>query len=289
MDLSIIIVNYNTKELLKQTIQSVIDNTQNISYEIIVVDNASVDGSCDMVNKDYPQVKVIKNTDNLGFPKANNKGIKIASGRYVMLLNSDTYVLENCLESCINYMDKYEDIGALGCKLVLANGELDHACKRGFPTPEASLYYLLKLDKLFPEVKKFGQYKMSYVFEDEISEVDSLTGAFMIVKREVIKKIGVLDETFFMYGEDIDWCYRIKEAGYKVMYYPEVRTIHYKGQSSKKKRLKTIYEFHRAMYIFYNKHYYKKYNFLVTLFVYIGITLRLMLALLVNIFKRKTV
>lgn len=287
MDLSIIIVNYNTKELLKQTIQSVIDNTENISYEIIVVDNASVDGSVDMVNKDYPQVKVIENTENLGFSKANNKGIKIAYGRYIMLLNSDTYVLESCLESCISYIDKYEDIGALGCKLVLANGELDHACKRGFPTPEASLYYLLKLDKLFPKVKKFGQYKMSYVSEDDISEVDSLTGAFMIARREVIEKIGGLDESFFMYGEDIDWCYRIREAGYKIMYYPKVKTIHYKGQSSKKKRLKTIYEFHRAMYLFYKKHYYKKYNFLVTLFVYIGIVLRLTLALLLNCFRKR--
>lgn len=287
MDLSIIIVNYNTKELLKQTIQSVIDNTENISYEIIVVDNASVDGSVDMVNKDYPQVRIIENTENLGFSKANNKGIKIACGRCIMLLNSDTYVLESCLESCINYMDKYKDIGTVGCKVVLANGKLDHACKRGFPTPEASLYYLLKLDKLFPKVKKFGQYKMSYVLEDDISEVDSLTGAFMIVRREVIEKIGGLDEAFFMYGEDIDWCYRIREAGYKIMYYPKVKIIHYKGQSSKKKRLKTIYEFHRAMYLFYKKHYYKKYNFLVTLFVYIGIVLRLTLALLLNCFRKR--
>lgn len=287
MDVSIIIVNYNTKELLKQTIQSVMDTTKNIEYEIIVSDNNSKDGSQSMIKESFSKVMLIENKDNLGFPRGNNVAIKKAKGRYILLLNSDTMVLKNCIEQCVNYMDNDKKIGTLGCKLVLKDGTLDHACKRGFPTPEASLFYMLKFNKLFPENKKFGAYTMGYLNDDSINEVGSLTGAFMMVRREAIEKVGLLDEDFFMYGEDIDWCYRIKEAGYKVIYYPKVKTIHYKGQSSKKKRLKTIYEFHRAMILFYNKHYIKKYNFIVTFLVYVGVGLKLMLTLFINLFRRR--
>jgi GT2 family glycosyltransferase len=242
-----------------------------------------------MLKEKYKHSKVVKpifNNENSGFSKANNIGLKQAKGKYILLLNSDTCVLENCIDKCIDYIENDKNIGALGCKLVLGDGTLDHACKRGFPSPSASFYYMLKLDKLFPDIKKYGQYRMSYLGNDEIGEVDSLTGAFMLIRRHVIDEIGLLDEEFFMYGEDLDWCYRIKEAGYKIIYYPEVKTIHYKGQSSKKKRWKTLYEFHRAMWLFYNKHYKRKYNFLVTLFVYIGVILRLLCVSVVNMFKK---
>lgn len=285
MDLSIVIVNYNTKKLLADTIQSVIDTVDSTKYEIIVVDNASTDGSIEMLNKQYPNVNLIENKDNLGFSKANNIGIKQASGRYILILNSDTKVLDQCFEKCLEYMDSNIHVGVLGCKLLLASGKLDHACKRGFPTPEASLYYILKFHKLFPASKRFGQYTLNYLPIDEINEVDALTGAFMMVRKEVIDKIGLLDETFFMYGEDLDWCFRIKEAGYKVIYYPEAVTIHYKGGSSKRKRYKTIYEFHRAMYIFYNKHYRSKYNFVVTGVVFGAIAAKMALAFIINFFK----
>ncbi|WP_253200515.1 glycosyltransferase family 2 protein [Clostridium sp. CF012] len=285
IDLSIIIVNYNTKKLLADTIQSVIDTVGLIKYEIIVVDNASADGSIEMVNAQYPQANLIENKDNLGFPKANNIGIKEASGRYILLLNSDTKVLNSCVQKCLEYMDSNIKVGALGCKLLLANGKLDHACKRGFPTPEASLYYILNLHKLFPTSKKFGEYTLNYLPIDEINEVDALTGAFMMVRKEVINKVGLLDETFFMYGEDLDWCFRIKEAGYKVIYYPEAVTIHYKGGSSKRKRYKTIYEFHRAMFIFYNKHYRNKYNFIITGIVFCAIAVKMTVAFIINFFK----
>ncbi len=287
MDLSIIIVNYNTIDLLKQTIQSVLDSTKNIQYEIIVSDNNSHDGSQEMVRKNFAKVMLIENKGNLGFSKANNIAIKKSKGRYVLLLNSDTVVLENCMEKSMKYMDKNIDIGVLGCKVVLRDGTLDHACRRGFPTPEASLFYMLKLDKLFPGNEKFSRYTMSYLHEDSVNEVDSLTGAFMMVKREAVDKVGFLDENFFMYGEDIDWCFRIKESGFKVVYYPRAKIIHYKGASSKKKRLKTIYEFHRAMILFYNKHYLHKYNFFVTFLVYIGISLKLILTLFRNLFRKR--
>lgn len=287
MDLSIIIVSYNTKDLLEQTIQSIINTVNDINYEIIVVDNASVDGSIDMVNDKYKEVILYENDTNGGFAKANNIGIKLAKGKYILLLNSDTIVIEECIKKCVSYLNSNESVGALGCKVVLPNGKLDKACKRGYPTPEASLYYMLRMDKLFPKVKRFGRYNLTYLNENETNEVDSLVGAFMMIRRESITEVGLLDEEFFMYGEDIDWCMRIKKAGWKIIYHPEVKIIHFKGASSKKKRYKTLYEFHRAMYIFYRKHYMKEYNFIVTLLVYLGIFLKFMIALGVNLFRRR--
>ena len=286
MELSIIIVNYNTKELLRQTMQSVIDTASNVAYEIIVIDNASNDESCELIKAKFADtVILIQNKENEGYAKANNKGIAIAKGKYILLLNSDTVVLKDCIKKCIDYMDKHKQMGVLGCKILLPDGKLDRACKRGFPTPEASLFYMLKLDKLYPKSQKFGRYNLTYIGEDQISEVDSLVGAFMMVRSEAIKEIGLLDEDFFMYGEDIDWCYRIKKAGWKVVYYPLAKIIHYKGASSKKRRFRTIYEFHRAMFLFYNKHYIKKYNPIITLLVYLGISIKLILTLILNVFK----
>lgn len=286
MDLSVIIVSYNTKALLRQTIESVIRTTSHISYEILVSDNGSVDGSVEMLKGEFSHVILIENKANLGFSKGNNIAIRQAKGRYILLLNSDTLVQDSCLDECVAYMDKHKDIGALGCKVVLPSGDLDHACKRGFPTPEASLYYLLKLHKIFPHNPKYGMYCASHLREDEIGEVDALIGAFMMLPRGVIDEIGLLDEDFFMYGEDIDWCYRVKEAGHKVLYYPKHEIIHYKGSSSKKKRVKTIYEFHRAMILFYNKHYRKKYNIFVTGAVYVGVGLRMILTYIMNLWKK---
>lgn len=288
MDLSIIIVSYNTKELLKQTVDSVLNTSVGIEYEIIVVDNASSDGSVGMLNDNYKGITVIENSDNVGFSKANNIGIKKSTGRYVLLLNSDTVVKENCFRDCLKYMEEHKDVGALGPRISLLDGRLDRACKRGFPTPEASLYYFLKLDKKYPQSEKYGRYNMTYLSEHETNEVDCLVGAFMMVRKEVIDKIGLLDEEFFMYGEDIDWCYRIKEAGYKNIYYPVAEIIHYKGASSKKRKYMTIYEFHRAMILFYKKHYIQKYNLLVTIGVYSGVGLKLVLALTRNFFKRRS-
>jgi len=290
MELSIIIVNYNTKELTKQTIDSVKKTVNNIEYEIVLVDNASVDGSIEFFKDIYEsdnRVQLIFNNENLGFAKANNIAIMKSKGRNILLLNSDTIVKEACIEKCVAYLNQHNDVGALGPKILLNNGELDHACKRGFPTPAASLYYMLKLEKLYPKSKNFGQYRMTYLDDNEIGEVDALTGAFMMIKREVIDKVGVLDDDFFMYAEDIDWCYRIKDAGWKIMYYPQAEMIHLKGQSSKKKRkYKTIYQFHKTMLQFYNKHYIKKHNFSVTGIVYIGVIIKLILSLMINFFKK---
>lgn len=287
MDISIIIVNYNTYDLTKNTINSVIETADNIDYEVVLVDNASADGSIEKLKEDfygYQNIKIIKNDINLGFSKANNIGMRIAKGDYFLLLNSDTKLELDCLQNAIEYIKKDEKIGALGAKVVLPDGKLDHACKRGFPTPKVSLFYLLKLDRLNP--KKFGIYDALYIGEDEIGEVDSLMGAFMLMPKIVFDEVGFLDEDFFMYGEDIDLSYRIKQAGYKIIYYPKSKIIHYKGGSSKKRRRKIIYDFHNAMWIFYRKHYYKEYNFLISGLVFLGIWMKYILEILRNSFKK---
>lgn len=290
MKLSIIIVNYNTYALTKQTIESIIQTNHNFNYEIILVDNASSDGSIQKLKENFNNLilnnilKISINESNLGFAKANNIGAILAKGKYILLLNSDTVIKDDCLEKCIYQMESDKNIGALGCKVVLSNGTLDHACKRGFPTPKASLYYFLKLHKKNPI--KYGQYNALYLNEDEIGEVDCLTGAFMLMPKIVFDKVNGLDEDFFMYGEDIDLCYRIKENGYKVFYYPEARIVHYKGGSSKKRRTKVIYDFHEAMWIFYKKHYYKKYNYIVTSLVYLGVWIKYFIELFKNLFKK---
>ncbi len=275
MKLSIIIVNYNTYKLTKQTIESVFNAKPSFKYEIILVDNASSDDSISKLQEwlkqhpDKEKVEIIINHDNLGFSKANNIGIKKANGAYILLLNSDTYIVKDCLERCISYIENHRRIGALGCKVILPNGSLDHACKRGFPTPKASLHYFLKLHKINP--KKYGAYEALHLGVDEVGEVDVIMGAFMLMSKTVLDEVGLLDERFFMYGEDIDLCFRIKQAGYPIIYYPKASIIHYKGGSSKKKRTKIIYDFHNAMWLFYKKHYYKKYHIGISLLVFIGV------------------
>ena len=290
MKLSIIIVNYNTYLLTKQTIEAVFMQSINYEYEVILVDNASTDGSIEKLKEYFEtyikeeRLLVINNMVNLGFAKANNIGINVAKGQYILLLNSDTKVEDDCLRRCMQMMESDEIIGVLGCKVILPNGKLDHACKRGFPTPKVSLYYFLKWYKKDP--LKYGQYDALHLDENEIGEVDSLMGAFMLMPRKVLDEVGLLDESFFMYGEDIDLCYRIKEAGYKVIYYPEAQVIHYKGGSSKRKRTKVIYDFHNAMWIFYKKHYYKKYSLGITFLVYVGIWMKYLLEIGKNLIKR---
>lgn len=291
MKLSIIIVNYNTFALTKQTIDSVLCKKHDFNYEIILVDNASSDGSIEALEECFKEecknqlIHIIKNTDNLGFAKANNIGMRRAKGTYILLLNSDTEVEGNCLENCLKQMEQNEKLGALGCKVVLPNGTLDHACKRGFPTPKASLYYFLKWDKKDPI--KYGQYDALHLGEDEVGEVDALMGAFMLMPRKVLDEVGLLDEDFFMYGEDIDLCFRIKAAGYSILYYPKERITHYKGGSSKRRRHKVIYDFHQAMWIFYRKHYFKEYNLGINFIVAIGIAAKCLLELAKNLLKPK--
>lgn len=274
-DLSIIIVNYRTYQLTKQTIESVIDGKHPFNYDIYLVDNASDDGSLEKLEEDFQEetsdglIKFIANPENKGFSHANNRAIKESESKYVLLLNSDTVVQGDCLDKCLDYMAGDKQIGALGCKILLPGGNLDKACRRSFPTPTVSFYRMTGLSKLFPKSKRFGRYNLTYRDENGTYEVDSLSGAFMLVRREAIEEVGLLDEDFFMYGEDIDWCYRIKEVGWKVVYLADATITHFKGGSGRQS--KALYEFYNAMRLFYNKHYRDEHNILVTIFIYTGI------------------
>lgn len=279
MDLSIVIVNHNTKNLTNQTIKSVIDTTYGIDYEIIVVDNSSVQS--EIYSSSDSRVKVIAHVANNGFGNACNIGANIAIGRYVLFLNSDTIMQKDTLKKSVMYMDSHRDIGCLGIKTLLKNGEFDHGCKRGFPTPINSLCYVLKLDKIFKNNKKFGGYTLSYLSNDQTNEVDSVSGAFMLIPKPVLAKVGLFDESIFMYAEDIDLCYRIKQSGLKVVYYADVYMIHLKGQSGlHTKNKKVIYHFHNGIKIFYDKYYKDKHNFVVTFLMHSAINIRYALTLL---------
>lgn len=282
MDLSIIILNYNTCELTLKALRSVYASRTGYQFEVILIDNASSDSSVKKIREEFPQVQLIENQENVGFAKANNQGMRIATGRYILLLNSDTIVQTDTLEIMVRFMDEHPDVGASGCKVILPDGSLDKACRRGFPTPSASFYYAFGISKLFPHVPRFNQYQLGYLNPDEEYPVDCLVGAFMLVRRKAIDEVGLLDEQFFMYGEDVDWCYRIKQAGWTNYYYPKTHIIHYKGASSRKRPLKIVYEFHRAMYLFHRKHFRSRYSLPTNLLVYGGIGLKLALAVLKN-------
>lgn len=286
MIISIIIVSYNTRELLKNCINSIYMTYPEKDLEILVVDNASSDGSPTMLKENFRDVILIESKENLGFAKANNIAIKKAKGDYILLLNPDTIITKNSIIKCINYMDKHRDVGILGCKVVMPDGKLDLACRRSFPTPSVSFYRMTGLSKLCPKNKLFGQYNLTYLDENETYEVDSIVGAFMLTRSEIIDQVGILDEDYFMYGEDIDWCYRIKQEGWKVMYYHEAVIYHYKGASGGKKNPKIIREFYRAMHLFYKKHYKSEYAIITTGIIYLGINLKMFLSLGLNHLKR---
>jgi len=286
MDLSIIILNYKTRQLTLAAIESVFQSTTAYSYEVLLVDNASEDGVIAAVQERYPQVVGIQNQENVGFARANNQAMAIARGRYVLLLNSDTIVHKDTLHTMLLFMEEHPQVGASGCKIVLPDGRLDKACKRGFPTPAASFYYAFGISKLFPHVPRFNGYQLGHLNPDQSQPIDCLVGAFMLVRRAVIDQVGMLDERFFMYGEDIDWCYRIKQAGWQIHYHPRAEIVHYKGASSRRKPVKIVYEFHRAMFLFHKKHFAKRYFILVNGLVYTGIAVKLALSLLMNQWKR---
>ncbi|WP_298518027.1 glycosyltransferase family 2 protein [uncultured Methanobrevibacter sp.] len=284
MDLSVVIVNYQTFELTKNTINSIFEYDYPFELEVIVVDNASSDDSLSRL-QDYfgDRVRFIASAENNGFAAGNNQALRVVEARYVLLLNSDTIVWENTLENIYNYMEDHKDVGTCGCRVLLENGELDKACKRSFPNVKNSFFRLFHI----PTNSADDNYNLDNLPDDEIYEIDCLTGAFMFMRKEALDTAGLLDETFFMYGEDIDLCYRIKNSGWKIIYYGESKITHLKGASSKKQKSKLIYEFYRAMYIYYKKHHAEESSFIVNIVVYIGIAVLCILKLFLNLFKKK--
>ncbi len=293
VDMGIIIVNWNTRDLLRECLKSLAASDPSVRQRVIVVDNASSDGSADMVRAEFPAVEVIANPVNGGFAQANNLGLKalgfvpqpppqipppqggrgLPSGvspslpvgeeaggrgesvpRYALLLNPDTVVPPDGLRMLIDRAEADPKIGGIGPRLVMLDGKLDLACRRSFPTPEVSLWRMTGLSKLFPKSRLFGRYNMTYLDEHLETEVDCVVGAFMMVRRAAIDQVGLLDESFWMYGEDIDWAFRIKQAGWKILYYPRVTVLHVKRAASRQNP-RTRLEFQRASLIFYRKHY----------------------------------
>ncbi len=254
LDLSIIIVNWNGKDLLARCLQAVESTTKKITYETYVVDNASTDGSQDMIRRDFPTVKLIANPNNVGFATANNQAMKVASGRYVLLLNSDAFVKENTLDDMVKFMDEHPDAGMSSCKLTYEDGSLQRSCAT-FPTLATEFYIALGLDKLFPRSPIFGRYLMTDWNYDDIRPVDVIMGAFMLVRADLIAKIGMMDEGFFMYSEEVDWCYRFKQAGSKIYFCPDVEAIHLWGGSSKAVKVESLLRLYKARVQFFRKHY----------------------------------
>lgn len=257
-----------------------------IDGEIFVVDNHSVDNSVAMVKSKFPQVKLMENHDNVGFAKANNQAIRVSSGEYVLLLNPDTLVEEDTFEKCLRFMDETPDCGGLGVKMVDGQGRFLPESKRGIPYPKASFYKLFGLSKLFPKSQKFGAYHATYIGEDETHEVEVLSGAFMMLRKSVLDQVGLLDEGYFMYGEDIDLSYRILKGGYKNYYFPQTRIIHYKGESTKKGSLNYVYVFYKAMQIFAKKHFSANNAKIFNIAIDAAIWFRAALAVLKRIFSR---
>jgi GT2 family glycosyltransferase len=255
MQLTVIIVNYNVRYFLEQALLSVRRASAGMEVEVFVVDNASEDGSCEMVRQYFPETILIENKDNVGFSRANNQAIEKASGKYVLLLNPDTVVEEDTFQKCYDFMEAHPEGGGLGVKMIDGSGSFLPESKRGFPTPFVAFSKTFGLSKLFPRSPLFNRYHLGFLSEDETHEVDVLSGAFMWIRVEALEKSGYLDEDFFMYGEDIDLSYRIQKAGYKNYYFAETKIIHYKGESTRKGSLNYVRTFYQAMIIFARKHF----------------------------------
>ena len=287
--LSVVIVNYNVKHFIEQCLFSVLKAAENIACEIFVVDNNSVDGSVTIIKDKFPQVNLIVNKVNTGFSVANNQAIRLAKGEYVLLLNPDTVVQEDTFTKVITFMDTHADAGGLGVKMLDGQGNFAPESKRGLPTPFVAFYKMVGLSRFFPKSAKFGKYHLSYLPQDQINEVDVLSGAFMLMRKSVLDKIGLLDETFFMYGEDIDLSYRIQKSGYKNYYFPETQIIHYKGESTKRSSLNYVIIFYKAMAIFSRKHFSGSNAFWFNALIHFAIFLKAGIAILNRFFKAFTV
>ncbi len=292
MKLSVIIVNYNVKYFLTQCLLSVEKAEKEFAKqygknqtEIFVVDNNSIDDSCRTVKEKFPGVILIENKKNVGFSKANNQAIRQSSGEYVLLLNPDTVVPEDTFTKTIEFADKHPEAGGIGVKMIDGNGNFLPESKRAFPSPEVSFYKMFGLSKIFPSSKRFGKYHLSYIDENKTSEVDVLAGAFMLLRKKTLDKTGLLDEDFFMYGEDIDLSYRITQAGFSNWYFPETPIIHYKGESTKKGSLNYVYVFYNAMLIFAKKHFKEKKYIFYSFFIKIAVVLRAIMSAFKRIFN----
>ena len=285
MKLSVIIVNYKVKHYLEQCLRSVAEASRGIAVEVIVVDNASGDGSVEYLRERFPDVTIIASEENLGFARANNLAIRNSHGQYVLLLNPDTIVAEETFSDFITFMDSTPDAGGCGAYMLHTDGSFAPESRRGLPTPFVAFCKMSGLASLLPKSRTFGRYYMRYLNENEVNRIEIMSGAFMFLRRDALDKAGLLDEDFFMYGEDIDLSYRILKAGYNNYFLPS-RILHYKGESTVKSSYRYVHTFYRAMELFFNKHY-AHYSILLSLPIKLAIWGRAMLAYAGNQFKHR--
>ena len=255
MDVSVIVVNYNVRQFLENTITSLLRALHGLQGEVFVVDNASDDGSVEMVKAKFPDVCLIQNKENVGFARANNQALKRSTGKYLLLLNPDTIVQEDTIHVMLKFFRETPDAGLAGCKILSPDGTFQLPCRRSFPTPWVAFTKVFGLSSLFPGSKLFGRYNLTYLSPDETYDVDAVSGSFMMITREAYEEVGGLDESFFMYGEDLDWCYRVTKAGFRVYYVHSTKIVHFKGESTRRSNLDEIRLFYDAMHLFVEKHY----------------------------------
>ena len=285
MKLSVVIVNYNVKHFLEQCLNSLEQAAAGIDHEIIVVDNASTDDSTEYITSRFPNIKWMACRENNGFSKGNNIAIAQAKGEYILLLNPDTIVTKEAITGCVEFMDTHADAGACGVYMLRTDGTFAPESRRALPTPFVAFCKMSGLSKLFPKSRTFGRYYMQYLDKEEINPIEIISGAYMMLRHSTIEKTGMLDETFFMYGEDIDLSYRILKDGYKNYYLP-LRILHYKGESTNKSTYRYVHTFYRAMQLFFKKHY-SHYSMLVSLPINMAIWTRAMLAYIGNQFVHR--
>ena len=273
MRLSVVFLNYNTRDLTRQALNSVLAATEGLAVEIFVVDNASVDGSADMVAEEFPQVKLICNEANVGFAAGNNVALRQVTGEYVLLINTDTIVRQDALRTMVEFLDAHPEAGACGCKILDPDGTLQLDSRRGFPTPLAAFCKMSGLSRFFPKHPLIAHYHMTYLDPEQTAEVEVLSGSCMMVRKSAMDQVGLLDEDYFMYGEDIDWCYRFHQAGWKIYYVPTTSIIHFRGESGRGVPLRILYRKSRAMSIFVNKHMARRFRFFPLWLLQVGIAL----------------
>jgi len=284
-DVSVIIVSWNTQDILHNCLRSVYEQSGEIDFEVIVIDNASTDGSVEMVKKNFPQVTLIENSQNRGFAAANNQGIAVAQGRYVLLLNSDTVILDKAVEKTISFADAHPKAAVVGCRVLNPDRTLQPTCFM-FPSILNMLLSSTYLYKLFPKSKFFGRERMTWWYRNDIKEVDVITGCFMLIRQKAIQQVGTMDEQFFMYGEETDWCYRFKEAGWKILFTPCAEIIHLGGQSAQKRATTMVVQLRKSILQFMKKHHGPLTYRIASLLTVIFLAVRLPIWSVIALFQR---
>lgn len=290
MDLSVCIVSFNTRDLLRDCLNSLYSSSTRYSYEVVITDNGSSDGSQEMLAAEFPRVQVIRNDTNQGYTRPMNQALQAGSGRYLMQLNPDTLLHPGLIDTLVDYMDANSQVGICTPKVLNRDGTLQKQCRRSAARPWDAISYILGLSLLFPKSRVFGRYLMEYLPDDQIAEVEAVSGSCMLIRRAVIEQIGYLDEQFFAYQEDAEFCFRARKAGWKIFFVPQAQITHFGGLGgSRFVPYRGIYAWHHSFYLYYRKHLAREYFFLINGLVYLGIGIKLLFSLLINAVRKEKI